>query len=62
VQIVFRRQIRNLLYEAATTSRSDIITAMKTFIDARQIDEILDGFEQEGWLEKSSNGDFTSLG
>jgi hypothetical protein len=34
---------------------------MKTFIDARQIDEILDGFEKEGWLEKSSNGDFTSL-
>jgi hypothetical protein len=35
---------------------------MKTFIDARQIDEMLDGFEQEGWLEKSSNDDFTSLG
>jgi hypothetical protein len=35
---------------------------MKNFIDARQLDEMLDGFEQNGWLVKSSDGDFTSLG
>lgn len=37
-------------------------TAMKTFIDARQLDVILDGFEEEEWLVKSSDGDSTSLG
>jgi hypothetical protein len=44
-----------MFYEAGTTTRSDIFTTMKTFIDARQLDEILEGFEQEG-------GDSTSLG
>jgi hypothetical protein len=38
------------------------LTTMQTFIDARQIDEILNGFEPEWWLEKSSHGDFTSMG
>lgn len=36
-----------MFYEAGTTTRSDIFTTMKTFIDARQLDEILEGFEQE---------------
>ena len=57
----FRWQVLNMLYEAGTTTKSDIFTTMKTFIDAHQLDEILDGFEQDGWLVKSSDGDFTSL-
>jgi DNA-binding MarR family transcriptional regulator len=35
---------------------------MKTFIDARQLNVILDGFEEEEWLVKSSDGDSASLG
>ena len=34
---------------------------MKTFIDAHQLDEILDGFVQEGWLVTDSDGDSTTL-
>ncbi len=34
---------------------------MKTFIDARQLDEILDGFVQQGWLMKHGDGDATAL-
>jgi hypothetical protein len=48
----FRGQVLNMLYEASTTTRSDIFTTMKTFIDAHQLDEFLDGFEQGGWLVK----------
>jgi hypothetical protein len=50
----FRWQVLNVLYEAGTTTKSDIFTTMKTFIDAHKLDEILDGFDQEGWLMKSS--------
>lgn len=57
----FRWQVLNMLYEAGTTTRSDVFTTMKTFIDARQLDEILDGFVQKGWLVKSSDGDATAL-
>jgi DNA-binding MarR family transcriptional regulator len=56
-----RWQVLNMLYEAGTTTRSDVFTTMKTFIGARQLDEILEGFVQEGWLVKSSDGDTTVL-
>ena len=57
----FRWQVLNILYEAGTATRSDVFTTMKTFIDARQLDEILDGFVQEGWLVTDSDGDSTTL-
>lgn len=57
----FRWQVLNMLYEAGTTLRSDVFTTMKTFIDARQLDEILDGFILEGWLVKSNDGEATAL-
>jgi len=34
---------------------------MKTFINVRQLDEIIDGFVQEGWLVKHGEGDATIL-
>lgn len=34
---------------------------MKTFIDAQQIEAILNGFVQEGWLLKHGDGDATAL-
>ena len=57
----FRWQVLNLLYEADTIERSDVFKIMKTFIDADQLDEILHGFVQEGWLVKRGDGDATEL-
>jgi len=57
----FRWQVLNLLYEAGTTRRSNVLEIMKTFIDADQLEEILHGFVQEGWLVKHGDGDATDL-
>src|SRR5260221_691149 len=38
-----------------------VFTTMKTFIDADQLDEILNGFVQEGWLVKRGDGEVTEL-
>jgi hypothetical protein len=57
----FRWQVLNMLNEAGTTTKSDIFTTIKTFIDAHQLDEILDGFEQEEWLMKSSDGEQSGI-
>jgi len=57
----FRWQILNILYETGTTTRSNVLETMKTFIDADQLDEILDGFVQEGWLVKRGDGEVTAL-
>ena len=57
----FRWQVLNSVYETGTIARRDVFNTMKTFIDARQLDEILDGFVQEGWLLKHGEGDGTIL-
>lgn len=57
----FRWQVLNILYEAGTTTTSNVFTTMKTFIDADQLEEILNGFVQEGWLVKHGDGDATEL-
>lgn len=57
----FRWQVLNILYEAGTTTTSDIFTTMRTFIDADQLEEILNGFVQEGWLVKRGDGDAAEL-
>jgi DNA-binding MarR family transcriptional regulator len=57
----FRWQVLNILYETGTTTRSKVSTTMKTFIDADQLDEILNGFVQEGWLVKRGEGEVTEL-
>jgi DNA-binding MarR family transcriptional regulator len=57
----FRWQVLNILYETGTTTRSKVFTTMKTFIDADQLDEILNGFVQEGWLVKRGEGEVTEL-
>ncbi len=54
-------QVLNLLYETGTTTRSNVLTTMMTFIDADQLDEILNGFVQEGWLVKRGDGEVTEL-
>ncbi|SRR6266496_2059949 len=57
----FRWQVLNIVYEAGTITRRDVFNTMKTFIDAGQLDEILDGFAKEGWLVKRGDGDATAL-
>jgi DNA-binding MarR family transcriptional regulator len=57
----FRWQVLNILSETGTTTRSKVFTTMKTFIDADQLDEILNGFVQEGWLVKRGDGEVTEL-
>jgi DNA-binding MarR family transcriptional regulator len=57
----FRWQVLNLLYEAGTIARNNVLETMKTFIDAQQLEEILNGFVQEGWLSMRGDGDAAVL-
>jgi len=57
----FHWQVLNIIYEAGTIARKDVFTIMKTFIEARQFDDILDGFVKQGWLVERSDGDTTAL-
>ncbi len=51
----------NIVYQAGTMTRGGVFDTMRTFIDARQLDEIIDGFVQEGWLVKFGKGDGAQL-
>jgi DNA-binding MarR family transcriptional regulator len=53
----FRWQVLNIVYQAGTITRGGIFDTMQTFIDARQLDEIVDEFAEEGWLVKLGEGD-----
>ena len=57
----FRWQVLNIVYQAGTITRSGVSDTMQTFIDARQLDEILDEFAEEGWLVKRGEGDAAQL-
>ena len=57
----FRWQVLNIIYQAGTITRGGVFDTMRTFIDARQLDEIIDGFVQEGWLVKFGEGDGAQL-
>src|SRR5262249_15931266 len=50
-----------IVYEAGSISRRDVFETMKTFIDERQLGEIIDGFVKEGWLVKRGEDDATKL-
>jgi DNA-binding MarR family transcriptional regulator len=47
-----RWQVLNIVYQAGTVTRSDVLDTMQTFIDARQLDEVIEEFVEEGWLVK----------
>ena len=57
----FQWQVLNIVYEAGTVARKDVFNTMKTFIQARQFDKILEGFVKEGWLVERSEGDATAV-
>jgi DNA-binding MarR family transcriptional regulator len=46
----FRWQALNMIYEAGIITRDEVFNVLQTFIDAHQLDEMLDGFVREGWL------------
>ncbi len=56
-----RWQVLNIIYQAGTITKSDLFGTMQTFIDARQLDELIDGFVEEGWLIKYGEGDGAQL-
>jgi len=51
----FRWQALNMIYEADTITRDEVFNVLQTFIDAHQLDEMLDGFVREGWLIVAGN-------
>ena len=57
----FRWQVLNIVYQTGTITRGNIFETMQAFIDAGQLEEILDGFVGEGWLVKSGEGDDAQL-
>ena len=56
-----RWQVLNIVHRARTITRSSVFDTMQTFIDARHMDEILDGFVREGWLVKRGEGNGAQL-
>ena len=44
----FRWQVLNIVYQAGTITRSGVSDTMQTFIDARQLEEIVDGSREKG--------------
>jgi DNA-binding MarR family transcriptional regulator len=57
----FRWQAINIVYQAGTITMSDLFDTMQTFIDERQLDELIDGFVKEGWLIRRGEGDGAQL-
>lgn len=56
-----RWQVLNIVYQAGTITRGGVFNTMQTFIDARQLEEIIDRFVEEGWLVKFGEGDAAQL-
>src|SRR5215218_3312060 len=45
-------KVLNIIYQAGTITRSGVLDTMQTFIDARQLDKIIEEFVEQGWLVK----------
>jgi DNA-binding MarR family transcriptional regulator len=45
-----RWQVLNIVYQAGTITRSGVLDTMQTFIEARQLDEIIEEFVEQGWV------------
>jgi len=57
----FRWQVLNIIYEESTITRREVQSSMQAFIDAHQLDEIITGFTQEGWLVRTGDHDAAEL-
>ena len=56
-----RWQVLNIVYQADTITRSGILDTMQIFIDARQLDEIIEAFVEQGWLVKQGEEEGAQL-
>ncbi len=56
-----RWQVLNIIYQAGTTTRSDVFDTMQTFLDICQLDEVIDGFMEGGWLVRHGEGNGAQL-
>ena len=56
-----RWQVLNILYQAGTITRDALFESMQTFIDAPQLDEIIEESVEEGWLVGFGEGDGAQL-
>jgi DNA-binding MarR family transcriptional regulator len=56
-----RWQVLNIVYQADTITRDALFDTMQTFIDARQLDEIIEEFVEEGWLVRFGEGNGAQL-
>ena len=56
-----RWQVLNIVYQAGIITRSSVSDTMQTFIEPRQLEEIIEGFVEEGWLVKFGEGDAAQL-
>ena len=56
-----RWQVLNIVYQAGTITRSGVLETMQTFIDARQLEEIIEEFVEQGWLVKHGDQEGAQL-
>jgi DNA-binding MarR family transcriptional regulator len=54
-------QVLNIIYQAGTIPRGGVFDTMRTFLDSRQLDVIIEGFVEEGWLVEHGGGDGAHL-
>ena len=45
-----RWQVLNIVYQPGTITRGGLFDTMQSFIDAHQLDEIIEEFVEEGWM------------
>ena len=56
-----RWQVLNTVYQAGALTRASLFDTVQTFIDARQLDEIIREFVEEGWLVAFGGGNGAQL-
>ena len=54
-------QVINTIYETNTTTREDVLAALKMFMNSNRLDEILGEFAREGWLVVQGSGEASQL-
>jgi DNA-binding MarR family transcriptional regulator len=56
-----RWQVLNIVYQAGAITRSGVLDTMQTFIDARQLGEIIKEFVEHGWLVRQGEEEGAQL-
>jgi DNA-binding MarR family transcriptional regulator len=56
----FHWQVLNITHEAGVTSWAQVIDTMQTFVDATELDQIINDFVQRGWMIRRAQADPTA--